>query len=172
MLKKFFVKSNFNSPLNLFRRLKFILNLKAIAFYLKNINQTAKKIDALKKLESFEFFLPRRSTNLIKCNVLINLKKKKEKYTWKSNEMNEIRTKEWRKKHGYLSISRNFQVGQSLSGYHDLSQSERDFCISWLCQVTRAPQKELIPTAFTVRGKKVVFARVAYEERTLPWREN
>lgn len=31
-----------------------------------------------------------------------------------------------------------------------------NFCISWLRRVTRVPQKELIPTAFTVRGKKVV----------------
>lgn len=43
----------------------------------------------------------------------------------------------------------------------------RDFA-----KLLHAPQKELIPTAFTVRGKKVVFARLAYEERTLPWREN
>lgn len=79
-----------------------------------------------------------------------------------------MKKKEWSK----LSISRNLKVGQSLSFTMTFLKVSVISAFRDFAKLLHAPQKELIPTAFTVRGKKVVFARLAYEERTLPWREN
>lgn len=113
------------------------------------------------------FFLIFLATNLIKCKVSsTNLNEEKIYEIMKFEQKNE------EERVVVIIDIEKFQSWAKFEFYHDLSQSERDFCISWLRQVTTRAAERINPDRFhcSRQESRIRSTRIRRKNFALAWK--